>query len=351
MLNKQTLNNKQKICAVVVTYNRKNMLIECINALRNQTMPIDAIFLIDNASSDDTPIFLKENGLIKDLPPANLQQTWEKKYIITNNKSSKKIEMYYVRMHNNIGGAGGFYEGVKKGYEKGYDWLWLMDDDAEPKPDALEKMLPATKYNDVLVVCNLKVGIDGIIQYKHMGFKNAKNFKDDVVKEITNKELINETVEVDHCSFVGFLVSKSAIEKAGFPRKEFFIHYDDVEYSFRIRTHGKILLISNSVIIHKDGAKKRIDNKKWMGRVLNRVFFDSYWLTYFSIRNMCYLKRKEAGLIYALVTGFTKILRQAIGIILFDDHKLRRIIFVVNAVFDGIRGNFDNYKPKKILYK
>ncbi len=41
---------KETVCAVVVTYNRKELLIECLNALCKQTRPIDAVYVIDNFS-------------------------------------------------------------------------------------------------------------------------------------------------------------------------------------------------------------------------------------------------------------------------------------------------------------
>jgi rhamnopyranosyl-N-acetylglucosaminyl-diphospho-decaprenol beta-1,3/1,4-galactofuranosyltransferase len=117
------------VCAVVVTYNRKNLLIECLEALRKQTRPIQGIYLIDNASTDGTPELLLEKGYISELPPENLKEPWEKEFIIQNLTNGEEIKLHYVRMHENTGGAGGFYEGVKRGYERGYDWLWLMDDD------------------------------------------------------------------------------------------------------------------------------------------------------------------------------------------------------------------------------
>jgi len=38
------------------------------------------------------------------------------------------------------------------------------------------------------------------------------------------------------------------------------------------------------------------------------------------------------------------------GIILYDDHKYKRIKFILSAYFDGLKGKFDNNKPKRILY-
>lgn len=52
------MDNRDTVCAVVVTYNRKGLLIECLEALRRQTRPLQAIYLIDNASTDGTPEFL-----------------------------------------------------------------------------------------------------------------------------------------------------------------------------------------------------------------------------------------------------------------------------------------------------
>jgi Predicted glycosyltransferases len=156
------------VCAVVVTYNRKNLLIECLEALRKQTRPIQGIYLIDNASTDGTPELLLENGYISELPPENLKEPWEKDFIVQNLVDGREIKLYYVRMHENTGGAGGFYEGVKRGYEKGYDWLWLMDDDIEPKSQAIEIML--TYKNIARVIHPRKVYSDGTLftwEYLH----------------------------------------------------------------------------------------------------------------------------------------------------------------------------------------
>ncbi len=128
-------NKKETVCAIVVTYNRKKLLIECLESLQSQTRTLECIYIIDNASTDGTPELLKENGFIQQLPPQPLDKPWEVEH------KKNGISISYVRMNENTGGAGGFYEGVKRGYEKGFDWLWLMDDDVEPINTALETMV------------------------------------------------------------------------------------------------------------------------------------------------------------------------------------------------------------------
>ena len=57
--------SKDTTCAVVVTYNRKELLIECLESLRSQTRPLNAIYIIDNASTDGTPNLLLAEGIYR----------------------------------------------------------------------------------------------------------------------------------------------------------------------------------------------------------------------------------------------------------------------------------------------
>jgi len=111
--------SKETVAAVVVTYNRKHLLKECLDALLAQTRPIDAIIVMDNASTDGTPEFLEAQGYL----------------------TNPIID--YVRLSENTGGAGGFHYGVKRGYEQGFDWLWLMDDDVKPVNSTLAELVAA----------------------------------------------------------------------------------------------------------------------------------------------------------------------------------------------------------------
>jgi GT2 family glycosyltransferase len=318
-------NKKEKIAAVVVTYNRKALLKECLDALLNQTYPLDSIILIDNVSTDGTPEFLKENCYL----------------------DNPKID--YVRLPENTGGAGGFYEGVKRGYEKGYDWLWLMDDDSEPKKDALEILSLYFNLENVSALSCLQLDKEMRIDCPHRGYFNFKNVFSRIVKSFDETDINKDFVEIDHSSFVGLLIKRSSISKIGYPKKEFFIHYDDVEYCIRLRKEGKILLISKSVIIHKEA--NRGEGKSFLGKVSYRKSFEKFWLTYYGIRNLTWLgKQYSENKLLFYFQMIKSMVRPIVGIILFDDHKLKRIKLILNAYIAGLKGDFDNNKPKKILY-
>ncbi|MDE6020493.1 MAG: glycosyltransferase, partial [Ruminococcus sp.] len=95
------------VAAVIVTYNRKELLEKNIEMLLKQTMQFDKIFIIDNCSTDGTYDYLCEKGFL----------------------SNSIFE--YIKTESNIGGAGGFYTGTKAAYDFGADWIILMDDDGK----------------------------------------------------------------------------------------------------------------------------------------------------------------------------------------------------------------------------
>jgi len=350
----ETLTNKgalnDTVCAVVVTYNRKNLLLECLEALLKQTRPVDAIYIIDNFSSDGTPEILRENGYIAELPPDGLNEPWEKEFEVKNLTDGRPVKVYYVRMNENTGGAGGFHEGVKRGYERGYDWLWLMDDDAEPKNDALEVLNKYFNVDNISALASSVMLTNGIISSAHRGNINLNQIFPLLQKPIESESYKNQSLEIDMASFVGILVSRNAIDIVGYPKKEFFIHHDDVEYCIRLRQVGKILLIPDSIIVHKEAAKVGVI-KNFIGRKSLRVPYNKYWLTYYGRRNLVWLGKKYSMNKLNFYIGMGKnIIKSIISVLIYDDNKIKRINFILNSYIDGLRGIFDNSKPKRILY-
>ena len=212
-----------KIAAVVVTYNRKKLLGECLNALLCQTRPLDSIILIDNTSTDGTPQFLKEKGVIKEIVKPKTQPIEIENEI--KNNSQNEIKICYVRMHENTGGAGGFHEGVKRGFEKCFDWLWLMDDDSKPDIHALGALLNNIKNDSNSVFGSINIANDSSGVLLSRGFVDKK-FKETYTKK---HELPHtSTVLAKSIPFVGFFISQKKIRLVGFPQKELYISTDTV---------------------------------------------------------------------------------------------------------------------------
>ena len=320
------------IAAVVVTYNRKNLLVECLDALLKQTRPLDRIFIIDNASSDGTQDLLQEMNLLG------------------------HPLISYRQMGKNTGGAGGFHEGLKTAFDEGYDWIWVMDDDAEPALDAAEKLEPYLGCLGVAAVAPMLTdkywNMELIVPHRgfFIPFQKADGGGYKISNPVSKIQLESQSaVEIDHCSFVGLCVSSQSVLAVGLPRMDFFIHYDDSEYCTRLNHVGKILLIKNSLIRHKEAARVgELEKQSKFGLRSQRVSFDKLWICYYAHRNLVWLLSR------GIVPGnrfkvFQMHFRKIASIIIYDDHKLVRLRFWNSAFIDGILGRFDNDKPKYLL--
>ena len=272
--------NIETVCAVVVTYNRKELLIECLEALRKQTRPLQAIYLIDNSSTDGTPQLLMEKGYIKELPPKSSKESWEKEFEIENLTDGQPIKFHYVRMNENTGGAGGFYEGVKRAYEKGYYWLWLMDDDAEPELQTLELLLNKAIKAKIYAICPLIIDIKGNIQrYHHKKFTFCSVEKSVIEYDNYNDEK-SDFIKIDANAFVGPLINRKIIKEIGYPLSWMFIWGDDTEYTLRISKKFSLYLYKKAIIKHKDIGYSKENFKK------------QKWKVYYAVRNALFIRKK-----------------------------------------------------------
>lgn len=261
-----------KIAAVVVTFNRKSLLLECLAALIKQTYPVERIYLIDNASTDGTQELLEEAGFT----------------------SHPKIE--YVRLPENSGGSGGFYEGMKLAHQGSFDWIWVMDDDAEPMPDALSLLLsckPMDELAHLSGLCGMTVGLDGVPQYVHRG-----NFDAVVGQSALKKHDALSAQLISYASFVGLLIRSEAISKAGYPLPEFFIWFDDVEYCLRLKGFGPIFYAPESVILHKDNMLQASEKRRGFWEYVKnykKTPLAIQWKSLCGFRNYVYVMRKHGA--------------------------------------------------------
>ena len=224
---------KQGICAVVVTYNRKELLKECLTAILGQTHQVTNLVVIDNASTDGTTEMLNAEGFL----------------------SNPLIQ--YHRMKSNTGGAGGFYEGIKRAMLNRPEWVWVMDDDTIPCEDCLEELIRAGKIiKQKLVNTERKISyLASAVYGKNHEFMNvpAVSQKNGYNGYPYWYEMLHEgIVNITWATFVSILINSDAVKECGLPNPEYFIWGDDIEYTTRLSNfYGEAYFVGKSVAIHK----------------------------------------------------------------------------------------------------
>lgn len=344
---------KSKIAAVIVTFNRKQLLLECLNALRSQTYQLDAIIIIDGPSTDGTPETLLENNYINELPPAEHDiYSWN----TINNflcRVDEELLIHYIKIYEDVGGSGGFHEGVKYAYEKGYNWIWLMDDDAEPTKDALKNLIKYINLPNTLALASTVRGLDGEVSGFHRGTFSFNKYFPSMQDPLDNAIYHNnKPIKIDFASFVGLLIKSDVIKIIGYPNKNFFIHNDDVEYCLRMIKNGQIYLVPNSIVVHKEKLERSYTTRKdILGKNRHIISYAKLWKIYYGKRNLAYLGNKYSKNRAAFLTNLiVDWIKSIVIITLFNDFKIKRIHFISSAYRDGLQGIFDNEKPKRILY-
>lgn len=263
---------KYHIACIVVTYNRKELLINCLDAISNQTFKPVAVYIIDNASTDGTSDLLES-----------------KKYI--GNKRNE-IEFNYVRLDKNLGGAGGFYEGIKRAYEEGkYDAYWVMDDDGIPNRDCLfhlQQYLEKYSY-----IAPLVLDIDNPM---NLSFTNGIEKK---LMDIQNKYGENGIIFNRSNPFNGILYRNDLVNVIGFPKKDMFIWGDECEYDERAKAYGAFpITIIKAIHLHPK------DRMKFHKDILGRraiVFTNSNLRNYCKYRNTAYTLNKYGSKFHFIV--------------------------------------------------
>jgi len=208
-----------KTSVVVVTYNRLELLKECVDALLDQTVALQHIIIINNASTDGTVSYLNE---VKNKDINN-------RIIIINSKK-------------NLGGAAGFNLGMKVFVEKtNDDFVWIMDDDTIPTKESYEALFNASKK------LNNKFGF----LCSDVRWTNGAPVNTPKVAPEWHKKIDENMVKVEQATFVSVLVPRKIIFEYGYPISDFVIWGDDTEYTTRLSRKNECFFVNNSVVIHK----------------------------------------------------------------------------------------------------
>jgi rhamnopyranosyl-N-acetylglucosaminyl-diphospho-decaprenol beta-1,3/1,4-galactofuranosyltransferase len=278
------------VCAAIVTHNRLAILKRCVEALRQQTYSVATIVVVDNGSSDGTADWLAKQG-----------------------------DLIVVRQ-GPLGPARGLRASFATALEQpDWDALWVADDDAHARSDALERLVSSAAYQAGHIVGSLVVS-------KHdasrLAFSVPKlstyNGLLDFYRKQTDhvEDLRAESTELGYrwsMFFNGALLPRSVVEDVGLPLGEFATGGEDTEYFYRVLSHGyQTYLVLDSLVEHPKYPPSAIPRPKKKCLARNTVYIHRRYRRWYRLRTAFRALR-------SLLTGRTYLLR---------------------PIWDGLRGDF-----------
>ena len=255
-----------KVIAVVVSFNRRDLVLEVLGAIAAQTRPPDHVVVVDNASGDGSARAVRS--------------------------AFPQVEV--IQLGRNVGGAGGFALGLSRSLDEGADAVWLLDDDAVPKPDALGALVRAwTSYDGAppAAVASRVVWVDGTEHRMNIPRRRRGGS--------ANQALRARAVgcePIRSASFCSILLDGDAARQEAAPIADYFLWNDDFEYTARLLRRRTGLLAPASVVVHKT-----VDHYNSGSNPGPRFFYD--------VRNMVWMLGRSAALspseraFFAIVTS------------------------------------------------
>lgn len=282
------------IGCVIVTFNKKQMLMECLDHVLNQDRKVDSIIIVDNCSNDGT-----------------------EEYIRSLMDKNSRIQCYSLK--KNIGGAGGFSFGLKRAYESGLDYIWIMDDDTIPQKSSLSELISVSARSD----------LDwGFLSSNVRWTDNSACVMNiPTVDKNWSEQTNNGLIGIQSASFVSLLISREVLVQVGYPIKEYFIWGDDVEFTSRISKLKPCYFVPQSIVIHKMKSNKGINIVDEDSDRLGRYFYE--------FRNRVNTAREQGSREYfsIIIRTFGKVAQL---LITRNNFRFKKIFIVLKGFFSGL---------------
>jgi len=291
-----------KIAAVFATMNRAETAVSCVRALAAQTLPPAWVVVADNVSQDGTAEMLER---LEGLP----------------------FELLVHRMKDNRGNAGGVEEAMELALARGADAVWILDDDSWPRPGALAALLEQ-EWDPNVVRHALQVDPrTGRFTWPLQVADGAGGWRlIDSIDELPAGDSVRSRI-----TWTGALVPREVRARVGPVNGELFIRGEDEEYPWRIEQGGFRQEAVRAAVLDHPGPANLM---RW--RMFGRSFFFerglAEWKLYYKVRNMVWLKRRQAGKLRALGMAAA----YAFAATFIDGP--RRLPLLQRAIADGWKG-------------
>ena len=210
---------------VILNWQQPALTEACVHAVQALKTPGVDILLVDNGSTDGSVAYLTET-----FPGIQL-----------------------IALPENRGFAVGANAGLQHALQAGFDYALLLNNDAFPAPDMLDRLLAAASEDVALL--SPKIYYDDARNV--IWFAGARQHKRllemrDSGLNAPDSAAWNETRDVDYVLGTGLLVNLGAVRVVGWLDERFFMYYEDLDWSIRLREAGfRLRLVADAHLFHR----------------------------------------------------------------------------------------------------
>ena len=218
------------VCTILVNFKNPQKTVACLRALEKGTVQPDCVYVIDNASTKES-----------------------KKYF---ESFSFAFKIRWIWNKENLGFAAGCNQGIRASLEEfPNSFAWLLNNDTEPTPTALEKLL------DKAIATN--AGITGsLIQKANGEFSGGVGFIHPKLASVRRPTSADEK-NFDYIEGSSFLISPECIQKTGLLSEDYFLYFEESDYCCKAKRNGFTLAwATDSIILHDIGSSTGSENAK-----------------------------------------------------------------------------------------
>lgn len=242
--------------------------------------------------------------------------------------TSESVEL--IENDRNVGVATALNQGLRRAVTLNFPWVLLLDQDSVVDDDMLASLLRV--YHEY--PSRDRIGLIGA------NARSPISGRPRIPWEATGSEYL----EIKTTITSGSLVARSAYERAGPFRDDFFIDGVDLEYCLRLRRHGFVVLCSRRPLMtHAGGAA---EERILFGRVV-LVGNHEPWRYYYMLRNFVLIARHYAGREPVwVIKAVANLLKTFVKICLYERNKRSKFVAIARGIGDGVFGSHTTHDAK-----
>ena len=259
-----------RLAIVVVTYRRRELLGGLFDSILALKQAPWRVVVVDNENAPETAV------MVRDLAD-RAQARWGTG---APDDCGDVRRVVYAPQKRNLGGAGGFSAGVRRAYELGARWFWVMDDDVAVEPQAIARLARWTATHEVIQ--GARLDYDGGPFYWQYRFLIPLGIPDPIAPADFGPAGYRV---MNTLCFEGGLFSRGIVERIGLPDPRFFIYWDDTIYGYLASK------VTNPIVVPDVVMRRTREIGNWDIAGMRQLNSTSDMNRYHIMRNRGYMAR------------------------------------------------------------